>query len=520
MCGIAAILNAAEADPAASELYESLNILQHRGQDAAGIVTCKKGKLFQCKGNGLVRDIFSEKRMLGLSGNMGVAHVRYPTAGSSSVNEAQPFYVNSPYGIALAHNGNLVNTNELKDFLDSHAHRHINTNSDSEVLLNIFASELQAIDKFRIDHTDIFAATSQLMKKCSGGYAVVLMITGYGIVAFRDAHAIRPIVYGKRDNGRGGIDRIAASESVVLDALGFTTEASVAPGEVIIFTNSGQVHRQVCVEQVSYSPCIFEYVYFARPDSIIDGISVYKARLAMGEYLAKKIKRDYPAIADQVDVVIPVPDTSRVAALQLSVELGKTYREGFIKNRYIGRTFIMPGQQMRVKSVRRKLNPMPMEFADKNVLLVDDSIVRGTTAREIIMMVRDCGAKKVFMASCAPAIRFPNVYGIDMPSPDELVAYNKDDAGVAQAIGADGVIYQDLPDLIQSCSKFNPAITTYDTSVFDGNYVTKDVSKAYLDDLAQKRADSSKSSSSSAALEVTEMLGLHNDTASAVASST
>eukprot|EP00128_Syssomonas_multiformis_P002899 Colp12_sorted_trinity150504_noHs@29069 len=438
---------------------------------------------------------------------MGVGHVRYPTAGSSSVSEAQPFYVNSPYGIVLAHNGNITNSTELSRFVDSEAHRHINTNSDSELLLNIFAHELQTTNKFRIDYNDIFKAIVSLNRRVRGGYAVAAMLAGYGIIAFRDPYGIRPLVYGKRKSENGGVDWAFASESVALTALGFELVADVKPGEALVVTMDGQMHQEPCSETAVLSPCIFEYVYFARPDSVMDGVSVYQSRLAMGEALAKKIMRDWPD--NDIDVVIPVPDTSRVSALQLSHVLGKLYREGFIKNRYVGRTFIMPGQTLRRKSVRRKLNAMPQEFNGKNVLLVDDSIVRGTTSQEIIAMAREAGAKKVYIASCAPAIRYPNVYGIDMPAADELVAYRRTEKEVAGVIGADVVIYQDLEDLKHSVRQCNPALKQFEASVFDGVYPTGDIDQFYLASLAANRNDSAKEARE-AKTDFVRMVGLHN----------
>ncbi|KAJ1892772.1 amidophosphoribosyltransferase [Kickxella alabastrina] len=464
-----------------------------------------KGRLFQCKGNGMVRDVFTPQRLMALTGNMGVAHVRYPTAGTPADSEAQPFYVNSPYGIVMGHNGNLTNDSELRHFLDYDAHRHINTDSDSELLLNIFANNLQKTGKFRINEQDIFTAIQSLFSECQGAYAATAMLAGFGIIGFRDPHGIRPLVFGRRKSlTADGYDYMFASESVVLDALDFTDIDDVQPGEVVIVSKYAVTRRRLVVEE-QITPCIFEYVYFARPDSTIDGIPVYNARLDMGVKLARKV-RQVMGDAMDIDVVIPVPDTSRAAALQLSHELGLPYREGFNKNRYIGRTFIMPGQEMRRKNVRRKLNAMPTEFKDLNVLLVDDSIVRGTTSQEIIQMARDVGAKKVYFASAAPAIRFPNVYGIDMPSMKELVAAGHSDSDVAAAIGADYVFFQDLSDLIDSCRKFNPKITTFDTSVFDGKYVAGNVSEEYLQKLENRRSDDAKKKDGGDG----EVIGLHN----------
>ncbi|KAL2917319.1 amidophosphoribosyltransferase [Polyrhizophydium stewartii] len=507
MCGITATINADANQAVSAEIYESLGMLQHRGQDAAGIITCgQKGRLYQCKANGMVRDVFPPDQLASLLGYMGLGHVRYPTAGTSSNSEAQPFYVNSPYGIALAHNGNLTNAEELREFLDQDAHRHVNTDSDSELLLNIFANNLQQTGKFRVNEDDIFMAITKLYSQCRGGYACVGMIAGFGLIGFRDPNGIRPLTFGERPAANGvGVDYMMASESVCLEALGYSNFRDVRPGQAVIMTGSKLTVRQ-CIEPREFTPCIFEYVYFARPDSVMDGISVYKARLAMGEALAMAVEKKLGKNLD-IDVVIPVPDTSRTSALQVSYKLNKLYREGFIKNRYIGRTFIMPGQQMRVKSVRRKLNPMPMEFAGKSVLLVDDSIVRGTTSREIVQMAREAGARKVYFASCAPAIRYPNVYGIDMPTRSELIAYGRQDDEVAQAIGADCVIYQNLEDLIESVAKFSPDVTTFDVSVFNGKYVTGDINERYIVDLERQRSDSAKR----ARVPVSEtVIGLHN----------
>ncbi|KAJ3209433.1 amidophosphoribosyltransferase [Dinochytrium kinnereticum] len=422
------------------------------------------------------------------------------------MSEAQPFYVNAPYGIVVAHNGNLTNTKELRDFLDTEAHRHVNTDSDSELLLNIFANNLQKTGKFRLNEEDIFTALKGVYNQCRGGYAVTAMIAGYGIIGFRDPNGIRPLIYGERKTPGGGIDYMVASESVALDALGFSNFRDVNPGEAVIFKRDGLVKRQ-CIPAREFTPCIFEYVYFARPDSVIDGVSVYKARLSMGEALANQVVKKLGEKNVDIDVVIPVPDTSRSAALQVSYKLNILYREGFIKNRYVGRTFIMPGQSLRKKSVRRKLNPMPMEFAGKNVLIVDDSIVRGTTSREIVQMARDSGAKKVYFASCSPAIRFPNVYGIDMPTRQELIAFDRSDDDVAGEIGADCVIFQDLNDLIHSVSMFNSAIKSFDVSVFNGCYVTGDITTDYLKELEDARNSNITRQSSLANLDV---IGLHN----------
>ena len=487
MCGIIGIVS--RGAPVNQAIYDGLTVLQHRGQDAAGIITCDGGRLHLRKNNGLVRDVFHTRHMLRLYGNMGIGHVRYPTAGCESSAEAQPFYVNSPYGISLAHNGNLTNADTLKQELFEEDLRQINTESDSEVLLNVFAHELQLQGKLRVKVDDVFNAVSGVHRRCRGAYAAIVMITGHGILALRDPWGIRPLVYGKRETAQG-TEYMAASESVALDVLGFELIADVKPGEAVFFSLDGQVHTRQCAEKPVYSPCIFEYVYLARPDSIMDNISVYKARLRMGEKLARKIRRVRPD--HDIDVVIPIPDTSRTSALQLANTLDIKYREGFIKNRYIGRTFIMPGQQQRKKSVRQKLNAIELEFRNKNVLLVDDSIVRGTTSSQIIQMARDAGARKVYFASAAPPVRFPNVYGIDMPTGDELIGYGRDDDEIRQAIGADWLIYQDLDDLVNAVSEGNPEVSQFDTSVFTGDYITGDVGEEYLSHLQASRNDASK----------------------------
>jgi amidophosphoribosyltransferase len=485
MCGIVGIVAKSYVN---QEIYDALTFLQHRGQDAAGMVTCHDGRFFLRKDNGLVRDVFRTRHMRRLVGNMGIGHVRYPTAGSSSAAEAQPFYVNSPYGIALAHNGNLTNAAEIAESIFKADLRHINTNSDSEVLLNVFAHELQRLGQLVPSEEDIFYAVRQVHRRCVGGYAVIAMITGIGIVGMRDPFGIRPLCYGKRESEHG-TEYMVASESVALDAAGYTMVRDLAPGECIYITEAGNVFTRQCAENPVLSPCLFEYVYLARPDSVMDGISVYKARLKMGEYLADKILRDWPD--HDIDVVIPIPDTSRTSAVELASKLGVKLREGYIKNRYIGRTFIMPGQTQRVKSVRQKLNPIELEFRGKNVLLVDDSIVRGTTSTLIIEMAREMGANKVYFASAAPAVRFPNVYGIDMPSVEELVAYGRTDEEVGDIIGADRMIYQDLADLVRSTQGGGSNIASFDCSVFDGNYVTGDVDDAYLANLEAARNDQS-----------------------------
>ena len=501
MCGIIGIVGRSEVN---QSLYDGLTVLQHRGQDAAGIVTCDDNdQLFLRKDNGLVKDVFHTRHMLRLKGNMGIGHIRYPTAGCSTSAEAQPFYVNSPFGIALAHNGNLTNTKILKGELFQSDRRHLNTNSDSEVLLNVLAHELQKTSKLTPGAEDIFEAVSQVHKRCRGAYAVVALIVGVGILAFRDPFAIRPLVIGKRTTEQGD-DYMVASESVAIDSLGYTLVRDVEPGECIFIDKAGHFYSHQCAENPLKVPCIFEYVYFARPDSMIDGISVHKSRMRMGTKLAEKIKREF---ADHdIDVVIPIPDTSRTAALQLAYDLGVVYREGFIKNRYIGRTFIMPGQSERKKSVHQKLNPIGLEFEGKNVLLVDDSIVRGTTSQQIVQMARDAGARKVYFASAAPPVRYPNVYGIDMPSPHEFVAHERNVAQIGEELGVDYLIYQDLDDLIAAVNKKSD-IKRFDTSCFNGEYITGDIDDSYLYYIDSLRNDSSKNElqNSSAFIE------LHND---------
>jgi amidophosphoribosyltransferase len=486
MCGLVGIVG---QEPVNQALYDALTVLQHRGQDAAGIMTDDSGRLRVRKSNGLVRDVFQERHMIKLAGNVGLGHVRYPTAGSATVSEAQPFYVNSPYGICLAHNGNLVNADELKRLVTQQDHRHLNTDSDSETLLNVFAHELTKPAGNGLKPDQILDAVEALYKRCSGGYAVVAMIIGYGIVAFRDPHGIRPLVLGVRETANG-VERMVASESVALDAVGFELERDVLPGEAVFIDKRGFLHSRQTSARRGYTPCIFEFVYFARPDSIIDNLSVYKARMRMGEKLADKILRVRPD--HDIDVVIPIPDTSRTAALQVATRLGVKYREGFIKNRYIGRTFIMPEQSARRASVRRKLNAIGLEFNRKNVLLVDDSIVRGTTSQQIIDMAREAGARKVYFASAAPPVRYPNVYGIDMPAAGELVAAGRTVEQVERKIGADWLVYQDLEDLKQAVHHEKADIDGFDTSCFNGEYVTGDVSRAYLDALEVIRANAAK----------------------------
>ena len=485
MCGIIGIIS---HTPVNQEIYDGLLVLQHRGQDAAGMITSDGKKLYIRRKNGLVADVFHETHMRRLVGNMGVGHLRYPTAGSSSSSEAQPFYVNSPYGISLAHNGNLTNTHELKKELYKQDRRHINTSSDSEVLLNIFAQELQNFKAYRVHPEEIFSAVSGVHKRCIGAYAVVAMITRDGIVGFRDPNGIRPLVYGKRETELG-TDYMLASESVALVTQGYEIVRDINPGEAIFITNDGQVHTKQCAENPAYNTCIFEYVYFARPDSIIDNVFVHKARMRMGHSLAEKVQRDWEN--HDIDVVIPIPDTSRTSALEMAITLGVPYREGYIKNRYIARTFIMPGQKQRKKSVRRKLNPLDIEFKGKNVMLVDDSIVRGTTSREIVQMARDSGANKVYFASASPAIRYPNIYGIDMPAATELIAHNRTEAEVAEEIGADRLIYQDIDDLVNAVTVGNSELKQFDCSVFEGKYITGE-EKTYFTNLEARRNDAKK----------------------------
>jgi amidophosphoribosyltransferase len=486
MCGIVGIVG---RGPVNQQLYDSLTGLQHRGQDAAGIVTVENGLMFSRRGKGLVREVFEQRHMDELRGNVGIGHVRYPTAGGNSMTEVQPFYVNAPYGICLAHNGNLTNASELAAVLAREDRRHLNTHSDSEVLLNVFASELQRVGTVRVTPGDIFAACNAMYRRCRGAYAVVALVIGHGLLGFRDPHGIRPLVLGQR-RGPRGTEYMLASESVALSMLSFDLVRDVAPGEAIFIDEQGRLHSSQCVATASHTPCIFEYVYFARPDSIIDNISVYRARMRMGEKLADKLKRERPD--HDIDVVIPIPDTSRTCALQLAQKLGIKYREGFNKNRYIGRTFIMPGQEERQRSVRRKLTAIDLEFRGKNVLLVDDSIVRGTTSAQIIELAREAGARKVYFASAAPPVRFPSVYGIDMPAVSELVAAGRDVEDVAKLIGADWLLYQDLEDLVQACRHDNANITNFDTSCFSGCYVTGDVTPEYLARLQQERNDGEK----------------------------
>jgi amidophosphoribosyltransferase len=483
MCGI---LGVVARSPVNQILYDGLLLLQHRGQDAAGIVTAEHNRIHMHKAPGMVRDVFRTRDMRSLPGNMGIAHCRYPTAGSAfSSAEAQPFYVNSPFGIVLGHNGNLTNSVQLKEEMFRTDLRHINTGSDSEVLVNVLAHELEKTSvKMRLEPQTIFAAVANVHRRLKGAYAVVAMIAGHGVLAFRDPYGIRPAVIGYNDT-LAGTEYMIASESVAIDANGFRVLRDIGPGEAIFIDEQGNFHSQQCAPGASLNPCIFEYVYLARPDSLIDGASVYETRLNMGEKLGQKIKRHYRHL--DIDVVIPIPDSSRPSALQLAVGLGVPYREGFVKNRYIGRTFIMPGQAVRTRSVRQKLNPMSMEFAGKNVMLVDDSIVRGTTSREIVQMARESGARKVFFASAAPPVRFPNVYGIDMPTRSELIAAHRTEDEVAREIGADALVYQDLEELKDAVRRANPRLAQFETSCFDGIYITGDITSDYLRDIEIRR---------------------------------
>lgn len=489
MCGIVGIVS---QNPVNEMIYAALTLLQHRGQDAAGIVTVDDESRFRLrKANGLVSDVFQQVHMMRLQGNAGIGHVRYPTAGSSSVSEAQPFYVNSPYGISLVHNGNLTNSTILKEKLFHIARRHVNTNSDSELLLNILANHLDEIKKYQLTPQDIFQAIAQTHRDIRGAYACIAMIIGHGMVAFRDPNGIRPLVLGKRIDNHF-TEYMFASESIALDVAGFEFVRDIEPGEAVYVTFDGQLFSQQCADKYRLSPCIFEYVYFARPDSTMNGVSVYASRVHMGERLGEKIAREWKDDLDNIDVVIPIPETSTDIALQIARVLNKPYRQGFVKNRYVGRTFIMPGQAQRISSVRRKLNTIASEFKGKNVLLVDDSIVRGTTSEQIVDMARAAGAKKIYFASAAPEIRYPNVYGIDMPSKHELIAYGRDVTEIAKLIGVDRLIFQDLSDLIKSVREENPAIEAFDCSVFTGEYVTGDITEEYLANIENQRNDKAK----------------------------
>ena len=487
MCGVVGLVSKNEVSPS---LYEALTVIQHRGQDAAGIATLEEGRLHTRKQIGLVRDVFREKHINELKGQIGIGHVRYPTAGGASREFSQPLYVNSPYGISISHNGNLVNAEQLTKELYKDNFRHLNTSSDSEVILNVFAHELQQASSFNPTPEQIFQAVEQTHLRLKGAYSVLLMISGVGLVGIRDPKGIRPLILGKKDNDLIGSDYMMASESPALSALEFDIEGDLKPGEAVFITLEGEIHRKVCHSKPSKNPCIFEYVYLARPDAVIDGISVMRSRLRMGQKLGKKILDTYPD--HDIDAVIPIPESSTSSAIEVAKTLNVNYREGFVKNRYIGRTFIMPKQELRKKSVRRKLNPIPFEFKDKNVLLVDDSIVRGTTSREIVEMARSVGAKKVYFASAAPPVRYQNVYGIDMAATAELIAHQRSEEQIADFIGADWLIYQNLEDLIESAKEGNPKIDNFETSVFDGDYICGSVTKDYLTNLEIERKDTNK----------------------------
>ncbi len=487
MCGVVGIVSKNEV---ASDLYEALTVIQHRGQDAAGIATSEEKRLNSRKQLGLVREVFREHHIQSLTGKIGIAHVRYPTAGGASRELAQPMYVNSPYGISIVHNGNLVNTDSLCEELAETDRRHLNTNSDSEVILNIFAHELQQIGGVQPSKEEIFEAVTRMQSRLSGAYSIIIMINNVGLVAVRDPHGIRPLIIGKRDEDFMGAEYMIASESAAIDALDFKIIDDIAAGETIFISKEGKMSRSKSQKAAEHSPCIFEYVYLARPDSVIDKVSVHKARQRMGTYLGEKILGLYPE--HEIDVVIPIPESSTTSANEVAKKLGLPYREGFVKNRYIGRTFIMPKQEMRRKSVKRKLNPITMEFEGKNVLLVDDSIVRGTTSKQIVEMAREAGAKKVFFASAAPPIRFQNVYGIDMAATTELIAHQKDEDQIAEYIGADWLVYQNLEDLIRSAKEGNKEIENFETSIFDGEYLDDQVSSDYLKNLEVLRSDSNK----------------------------
>ena len=480
MCGIVGVVSNA---PVNQLIYDALLLLQHRGQDAAGIVTQQDRKFHMHKAKGMVRDVFRTRNMRALPGHSGLGQVRYPTAGDAyNEEEAQPFYVNAPFGIVLVHNGNLTNADALKAELFTTDHRHINTESDSEVLLNVLAHELgRATRGAALGPDEVFAAVSAVHRRIRGSYAVIAQIAGRGMLAFRDPFGIRPLNLGR--SADGGV--MLASESVALEGTGFMPERDVAPGEAVFVTLDGTVHTRQCAPQAQLSPCIFEYVYLARPDSVLDGISVYPARMNLGETLAKRVISTVPP--DQIDVVIPIPESSRPSATELARLLGKPYREGFVKNRYVGRTFIMPGQAVRKKSVRQKLNAIASEFAGRNVLLVDDSIVRGTTSKEIVQMAREAGARKVYLASAAPPVRYPNVYGIDMPTKDELVAHGRSVEEIRQIIGADALIYQDVDAMKRAIGQLNPSLRGFDASCFDGVYVTGDITEGDIDRMNQQR---------------------------------
>ena len=488
MCGVVGVVSKSEVSPM---IYDALTVLQHRGQDAAGIATCHQDKFHLRKQLGLVRDVFRDTHMIGLRGSMGIGHLRYPTAGSQDRELAQPMYVNSPYGISVSHNGNLTNKDEISQILTDENLRYLSTDSDSEVLLNVFAHELQKQGTSSPTQKEIFKAVRATHKRIRGAYSVIFMINGVGIVGFRDPFGIRPLIFGSKENDLLGPDYMLASESTVLDTLGFNIIDDVEPGEAVFVNKEGEMFREACIENPIHTPCIFEYVYLARPDAVIDNISVHKSRMRMGEALAEKINKIKPD--HDIDVVIPIPESSTTSALQLANTLGIKYTEGFVKNRYIGRTFIMPFQEKREKSVRQKLNPINFEFKNKVVLLVDDSIVRGTTSRQIIEMARTAGAKKVYFASASPPIRYQNVYGIDMAATTELIAHNRTEDEISELIGADWLIYQDLEDLIESAKYGNPSIQQFECSVFDGKYITADIDRSYLQKLEETRSDDKKS---------------------------
>ena len=488
MCGIVGVVS---ATPVNQLIYDSLLLLQHRGQDAAGIATANGSTFHMHKANGLVRDVFRTRNMRGLPGNAGIGQVRYPTAGSaSSEEEAQPFYVNAPYGIILAHNGNLTNWQQLREEMFRRDRRHINTHSDTEVLLNVLADELQrASNGMALDPEMIFKAVAGMHRRVRGSYAIAAQIAGYGMLAVRDPFGIRPLCLGSVETPTGK-EWMVASESVALEGIGYKFERDVGAGEAIFIDLDGKLYSKQCADNPVLTPCIFEYVYLARPDSCIDGVPVYDARLRMGDYLAEKIRQEVSA--GDIDVVMPIPDSSRPAAMQVANRLGVNYREGFFKNRYVGRTFIMPGQAVRKKSVRQKLNAMGVEFQGKNVLIVDDSIVRGTTSFEIVQMARDAGANKVIFASAAPPVKFPNVYGIDMPTRSELVAHGRTHEEIAKIIGADKLVYQDVEAMKQAVRDINPALKDFDASCFDGRYITGDIDEAYLDRLETARSQADR----------------------------
>ncbi|MCE2869528.1 MAG: amidophosphoribosyltransferase [Xanthomonadaceae bacterium] len=486
MCGILGIVGTTDV---AAALYDGLTVLQHRGQDAAGIATVSGQRINLHKGNGLVSDVFGPQQMARLRGHVGIGHCRYPTAGSSGSDEAQPFYANAPFGLSLAHNGNLTNTETLRREVSEQDHRHINTQSDSEVLLNVLAHEL--LEQGALNPQSALKAVEGVHRRVSGGYSVVATVMGLGLLAFRDPNGIRPLVLGKRETLLTD-EYAVASESVALDILGFTRLRDIAPGEAVVITDDGKLFTHQAAPGRKHTPCIFEFVYFARPDSMMDDISVHKARMRMGVKLGEKILRLRPD--HDIDTVIPIPDTSRDAALEIASLLGVKYREGFIKNRYIGRTFIMPGQSQRVQSVKRKLNPIPLEFKDRVVLLVDDSIVRGTTSQQIVQMAREAGARKVYLASAAPPVRFPNVYGIDMPAASELVAHDRTEAEIQQLLGCDWLIYQDIADLEDAVSGPKGKVADFDSSCFTGEYITG-IEPGYFEKLEQARSDAAKAKS-------------------------